>query len=293
MKDQLVNILACPDCKTKVQRVDDGRALVCSHCQRQFYFHGEVPVLFSKNSENTKNSGEIHYTEEKGSGRLNLTRRIAQALSDISNIPVGRTLHDELRDTNILNAPQNSLILNLGSGVETMILRDNIINFDIYPHKNTNACGDGHYLPFMSNSFSGVWLCAVLEHLSNPFQVAAEVYRVLEPGGFVLVSAPFMYHIHGVPHDYFRYTDDGLRAVFKRFKEVECGRNHTLPTGTLIEIISQYASLFIEHKTLSLAVRLFVKLLLQPFKPIDYYLRRSSRAKNLSGGFCFLGIKEH
>ena len=53
----------------------------------------------------------------------------------------------------------------------------------------------------------------VLEHVANPFRCVANVHEMLAPGGVLLLTAPFQYPYHGVPHDYFRYTLLGLEAV--------------------------------------------------------------------------------
>lgn len=291
MKDQLIDKLACPDCKANVLYIDKTRQFECTSCKARFSFYNETPVMFSKHSQGIKISGENYYEKDDAPTKSDKIKGKIRKICDLLNVSVGPTLHDKLRDDNIFNAPQDSIILNLGSGTSNIIMKDNIINFDIFPHPNTDVSGDGHCLPFLSDSFEGVWVCAVLEHLENPFQVASEIYRVLKPGGFVLVGAPFMYHLHGSPHDYFRYTDSGLRSVFKNFKEIECGPTHTLPTGTVIEILSQYFSLFTNNKIVVFGISQLVKFLLLPFKLLDLYLKRKSKAKVLSGGFVFLGKK--
>jgi hypothetical protein len=44
---------------------------------------------------------------------------------------------------------------------------------------------------------------------------------VLRPGGTFLGSAPFVWPIHGDPHDYFRFSADGLRTVLQAFSDVQ------------------------------------------------------------------------
>lgn len=56
-------------------------------------------------------------------------------------------------------------------------------NFDIYPHWNTHIAGDAHNLPLIENSIDIVWLCAVLEHIRQPFIVLDEVHRILKTDG--------------------------------------------------------------------------------------------------------------
>src|ERR1700722_4084369 len=39
--------------------------------------------------------------------------------------------------------------------------------------------------------------------------------RVLGDGGTLIVTAPFCFRLHEEPHDYFRYTPHGLRALIE------------------------------------------------------------------------------
>ncbi len=55
----------------------------------------------------------------------------------------------------------------------------------------------------------------VLEHVSRPWRAVAEFRRVLKPGGKVIVSVPHLSRRHELPHDYFRYTQEGLVSLLK------------------------------------------------------------------------------
>lgn len=68
-------------------------------------------------------------------------------------------------------------------------------------------------LPFPSASFDTVLLTDVLEHVFKPWNVISEVSRVLRAGGHLILTVPFFYWIHEVPHDYFRYTEFSLRRL--------------------------------------------------------------------------------
>ena len=61
-------------------------------------------------------------------------------------------------------------------------------------------------VPIGDNSFDGVILSEVLEHLPSPDEVLHEAYRILKPEGSLLICTPFMYPVHADPHDFGRYT---------------------------------------------------------------------------------------
>jgi len=64
--------------------------------------------------------------------------------------------------------------------------------------------------------FDTVVCTQVLEHVSDPWAALAEMRRVLRPGGALILTAPHLSRRHELPHDYFRYTQDGLRVLLQR-----------------------------------------------------------------------------
>ncbi len=42
---ELLEILACPNCKTKVELVKDGTALKCGQCKRVYPIKDDIPVM--------------------------------------------------------------------------------------------------------------------------------------------------------------------------------------------------------------------------------------------------------
>jgi len=51
----------------------------------------------------------------------------------------------------------------------------------------------------------------VLEHVSNPASYLAECLRLLRPGGRLVITTHGLYPDHACPHDYRRWTAEGLR----------------------------------------------------------------------------------
>jgi SAM-dependent methyltransferase len=89
------------------------------------------------------------------------------------------------------------------------------VGFDYYSDVNTNVVGDAHELSkFFGDEFDAVFSLAVLEHLAMPWVVAAEINKVLKPGGLTFHSSHFAFPLHERPWDFWRYTDQSLRVLF-------------------------------------------------------------------------------
>jgi len=97
------------------------------------------------------------------------------------------------------------------------------ISTDVYASANTELLADGHKLPFIDETFDGVWIQAVLEHVLDPQAVAEEIHRVLKADGLVYADTPFMQQVHEGPYDFTRFTGSGHRWLFRRFKQIDAG----------------------------------------------------------------------
>lgn len=81
-------------------------------------------------------------------------------------------------------------------------------------HVDLNFLGDLRGpLPLADHSIDTVFCCSVLEHIPEPWLVFTELKRIVRPGGHVIMSVPFLYYLHGTPHDYFRFTKYGLTEM--------------------------------------------------------------------------------
>lgn len=77
-----------------------------------------------------------------------------------------------------------------------------------------------------SGRYDSVVSLEVLEHVPRPDLAAAELFRVLKPGGVLVCSVPHLSRLHEEPHDYHRFTTYGLRHLLERcgFEIIELSR---------------------------------------------------------------------
>lgn len=91
-----------------------------------------------------------------------------------------------------------------------------------------DVAGDLLKLPFSTASFDGIVLTEVLEHCTNPWAAIHEVFRVLRPGGLLLVTSPFLWPDHRTEDykDFWRFTEQGWELLLGGFDDVSivaCG----------------------------------------------------------------------
>lgn len=76
-------------------------------------------------------------------------------------------------------------------------------------------------LPLDEASADAIVMTEVLEHISAPERVLNEVGRILRPGGSLFLTVPFVWILHEMPHDFFRYTPSALTMLLERAGFVE------------------------------------------------------------------------
>jgi SAM-dependent methyltransferase len=83
-------------------------------------------------------------------------------------------------------------------------------------YSQLDAVADLTAIPFRTDVFDAVVNVVTLEHVKEPASVLGEMYRVLRPGGRLLLVVPHEWEEHQQPHDFFRYTRFGVRYLLER-----------------------------------------------------------------------------
>lgn len=127
---------------------------------------------------------------------------------------------------------QGLLVLDTGageSGLRKHFSRCRYLALDLasgdqeWDYSGLDVIGDLHKAPVAENQVDIVLNFQVLEHVKSPGEVIKEFYRLLKPGGRLILTAPQGWHEHQQPHDYFRFTSFSLRMMMEDagFKETD------------------------------------------------------------------------
>jgi SAM-dependent methyltransferase len=128
------------------------------------------------------------------------------------------------RDENLLPHRErfHGRVLNAGAGWFDIshLVPGELINLDLPDEKdqrtNIHLRATLDAIPVESDHFDAIICLAVREHVREPDAVMRELFRVMKPGGCLLLDVPFLQPEHLCPTDFQRYTRDGLERVATR-----------------------------------------------------------------------------
>ena len=82
--------------------------------------------------------------------------------------------------------------------------------------KGPDIVADGTRIPVASATMDTVICLETLEHVLDPCAVLDDLSRVLRSGGVLLLSVPFLFRLHGVPQDFWRFTEYQVIRMVER-----------------------------------------------------------------------------
>jgi SAM-dependent methyltransferase len=170
------------------------------------------------------------------------------------------------------------------SKVAEMVQGDGLAEFirlDFDREYRPDLVADVTALPIAGSSIDRVVSNSLFEHVAYPHRIIEETFRVLRPGGLMVVVMPFVWWRHGYPHDYVRLTPQFFQRVCREtgFGEVivdddmSSGLYNTLHNASKMAGVEygrpEYEAMLSIHEA--------VILLLGALIPADRYFNDSAR----------------
>lgn len=94
------------------------------------------------------------------------------------------------------------------------------IGTDLRPGPGVDRVEDLRALTLATDSIGTALCLDTLEHCADPLTACRELHRVLADGGVCVLSSVMFFPVHGYPHDYWRFTPEGLRLLLAPFDDV-------------------------------------------------------------------------
>jgi len=94
------------------------------------------------------------------------------------------------------------------------------IGTDFRPGPGVDRIEDLRALTFGDGEVGTALCIDTLEHCEDPLSACRELHRVLRPGGVCAVTSVMWFAIHAYPHDYWRFTPEGIRLLLSPFDSV-------------------------------------------------------------------------
>lgn len=180
---------------------------------------------------------------------------ILNSLKKVMNRFSGRLL-----DVGCGKMPYKDLIMK-GTAVQEYVGLD-LESAILYDSKSTpNFRWDGKNMPFEGEVFDCAIATEVLEHCPDPEMVLKEISRVLRTGGYFFFTVPFLWNLHEVPHDEYRYTPFSLERHLKNsgFQNVEI-----IATGGWHASMAQMLGLWVRRSPMKENKRNILSVLVKP-----------------------------
>jgi SAM-dependent methyltransferase len=143
---------------------------------------------------------------------------------------------------------------------------ENYVGMDLqqptyYGQIEPNLTWNGERIPLADESVDCVMATEFLEHYAEPEKILKEIWRVTKPGGRFFATVPFIWNLHEIPFDEYRYTPYSLERhlVNAGYKNVEIKA-----LGGWNRSVAQMIGLWLTFSTMHRFARLILSYLLFP-----------------------------
>jgi SAM-dependent methyltransferase len=186
--------------------------------------------------------------------------------------------------------PDGARICDIGAGGRK--ITPDTFTVDGFVTANTDLVCDIHHIPLPDESFDAIFSTGTLEHVEDPRQALAEMWRLLKTGGVIHIEVPFIQGFHADPHDYWRWTTEGLRLFSTRqgFEEIEAG-SHMGPSCALNWIFNEYLICLFGNGVVGNLMAASARVVMAPFRYLDKVLITRDYSLRIPSGVYFVGRK--
>ncbi|MFK8020897.1 MAG: methyltransferase domain-containing protein [Pseudomonadales bacterium] len=278
MKDSLHTILTCPKCR---HAVEFSKPIQCVSCKLSFSNAEDGTPMMLLDHEIVRTDKEASPSKFR-----NFLRSLVPS-GRFPGINIGLDIEDAIEK--LLSEKPDAVIVNVGSGESN--LHSKVVNLDIYNNDAVDLVADAHFIPLLDNSVDGVLCESIMEHVRQPTMIAKEFERILKPGGYVYIVAPFIFPYHESPIDCYRYTTTGLSELFPNCEVLEQGYLKG-PASAYARISAAFLAVLFSFNNpwLYRIIHPVARVLLHPLSFLDYVLK-GSRYSNLIGSGTFIWAK--
>lgn len=185
--------------------------------------------------------------------------------------------------------PSDFTGLNIGAGMSQLDPR--IKTLEIEDGPGIDLVGSVEDIPSDDNQFDLIVTQEVLEHVEAPFTAMKEIYRVLKPGGLAYIQLPFVIGYHPCPHDYWRFTHEGMQALASSANlKVEEISLSVGPAVGFYRILVEFVAVLFSSiwNPLYKPFKIISAIVFFPIKFLDPLMRRSKEADRIAGGYLII-----
>jgi hypothetical protein len=194
-------------------------------------------------------------------------------------VPVSRTSLDTKLIPLLKSLDKKNSVLDVGAKhaqYREFLCYNQYLTLDVDDTVQSDYCGDIHTVQ-LNKKFNLILVIEVLEHLQTPQQAIDNMKHHLVDGGMIILSTRFNQPYHGSPADYYRFSGDGLKFLFKEFSYVKI-----IPLGNRFSTIIHYA--VYRNKILTMFVNIFLK-------PFIIFLEKKISVSDYHLGYIVIAIK--
>jgi SAM-dependent methyltransferase len=197
--------------------------------------------------------------------------------------------HNKVEDTLKLLS-EGASVCDIGAGGKR--ITPSTYTIDRFITDNTDLVADIHNMPLNDQCFDGIFCTGTLEHVEDPQKSLSEMYRLLKKDGIIHIEVPFIQGYHADPHDYWRWTLEGLKTLCSKagFSEIESG-SHMGPTSSLNWIVNEYLICVFGNGIFGNMIAYAMRFAFMPLRYLDYLLIRNQHSVRIASGFFFVGRK--